>query len=80
MPLACHEGEVAGIAEELGEGNDAVVEVAFVSRHAALGPGVEGCALPGFVGPFDEVTQTGDVVVGACHYHGSGWGTCSGCM
>ena len=77
MPLTSHEGVVAGVAQQLGQRGDSLVEIALVAGHAALRGGAHrgafGAVLAGDVGPFDEVAQAGDVVVGAGHDHGAGW-------
>lgn len=76
MPFPRHEGVVTSVAQNLGEGNDPLVEVALVPRHAALRSsvctGAFGPVLTRDVGPFDQVSEPGDVVVGACHDHGAG--------
>ena len=76
MPFPRHEGVVAGVAQNLGESNDPLIEIALIPGHTALGSSVctgsLGAVLPRDVGPFDQVSEPGDVVVGACHDHGTG--------
>lgn len=76
VPFPRHDGVVARIPQQLGQRDDALVQVSLVTGHAALRCGADlgalGSVLPGDVGPFDQVPKTCDVVVCPGHDHGAG--------
>lgn len=63
VPFAAHQGLITGLAQQLGQGNHAVVEIAFVTRFADQFRGQR----------FGHGADAGDVVVGAGQQHRTGW-------
>ncbi len=59
VPFAAHQGLIAGLAQQLGQGDDAVIQVAFVARFADQFRGQR----------FGHGANTGDVVIGAGQQH-----------
>ena len=72
VPLAREQRVVVGVMEQLGHGDDALIEVALVPGLAPSGGGTLldalGVGAGGDGQPFDEGPQAGDVVVGAGQY------------
>ena len=62
VPFAAHQGLVTGLAQQLGQGHDAVVQMAFVTRFADQVRGQR----------FGHGADAGDVVVGAGEQHRTG--------
>ena len=75
MPFACYHSMVAAITENLRKSSNSLVQIAFIAGHASLGSsGVFAVlweVLTGKIGPFDEVSEAGYMMIGACEYHGS---------
>ena len=75
MPFSRHVSLITGIPKNLWKRSNLLIQIALVPGHTSLyirRHGAVGVVLARYVGPLDQVTQSGDVVVRPRHDHGSG--------